>query len=202
MLHRAFTSLAVSASLIMALGGTASARDLKPAQPREQHAWVGANAAATVVSSVSPGYGFSAPEGPADAGGVGSGAPTASARPALVGQGSVPGTIALSARRHDGAEAIDVTGSAPPGTSVEIVARARISVDLPVVFLNRLETVADASGAFSVLLPIAPDYVQGTEILIQAQTPDMRSGVVSFIVGAPSSGPPITSTDVDNDHGP
>jgi hypothetical protein len=200
MLHRAFTSSAIAASLIMTLGSAASAGSLWSTLSRGQHTWVGASASAAVVSSVYPGYGFSAPERPADAGGVESTTPAAGATPALVGQTPTTGTIALSARRHDGAEAIDVTGTAPPGATVEITARARISIDLPVVFLNRLYTVADASGAFSVLLPIAPDYVQGTEVLIQAETPGTIPAVVSFIVGAPSSGPPITSTDVDNNH--
>lgn len=202
MLHKAFTSSAGAASLIMALASTASAGILGPTSSQEQHNWVGANAHAAVVSSVYPGYGFSAPEWPAGAGGVGSTTPAAGAPPVRVGQASTTGTIALSARRHDGAEAIDVTGTAPPGASIEITARARISVDLPDVFLNRIDVVADASGAFSVILPIAPDYVQGTEITIAAESPGIAPAFTTFVVGALSSGPPITSTDVDNDHGP
>lgn len=199
MLHRAFMSSAITASFIMVLGSTASAGSLGLTLSQGQHDWVGASAFATVVSSVYPGYGFSAPEGPAGAGGVESTAPAAGATPALVGQAPEPGAIALSARRHDGAEAIDVTGTAPPGASVEVVARAMLSIDLPVVFLNRIDVVADPSGAFSVIIPIAPDYVQGTEIMITAQAPGVAPSTVSYIVGAPSSGPPITSTDVDND---
>lgn len=198
MLHRAFTCFATIASLIMALGSTASAGIPGSTPSQAQHNWVGANAGATVVSSVYPGYGFSASERPDGAGGVESTTPAAGATP-VVAQAPAPGAIALSAHRHPGAEAIDVTGTAPPGASIVITARARISIDLPVVFLNRLETVADASGAFSVILPIAPDFVQGTEIMIAAETPGYTPAAISFIVGAPSNGPPITSTDVDND---
>ncbi len=203
MLHRAFTSSAIIASLIMASGGTVSAGILGPTRSQAQHTWVGANTGAAAVSSVYPSYWFSAPDRPSfDAGGVGSTTPAAGSAPVVLSQAPQAGTIALSARRHDGAEAIDVTGTAPPGTSVEITARAKISIDLPVVFLNRLTAVADASGAFSVILPIAPDFVQGTEIMIQADAPGTTPATVSFTVGPPTSGPPITSTDVDNDRGP
>ncbi|MGH7736797.1 MAG: hypothetical protein ACREMP_02835 [Candidatus Tyrphobacter sp.] len=201
MLHRAFTSSAITSFLIMALGSTVFAAASAPAMPQGQHTWVGANALAPVVSSVHPSYGFSARKWPAGAGGGQPTAPAAGATPALLAQAPAPGAIALSARRHSGAEAIDVTGTAPPGASVEITAVARISIDLPVVFLNRMTAVADASGEFSVEVPIAPDYVQGTVITIAAQTPGVAPASVSVVVGAPSSGPPITSTDVDNDNG-
>ncbi len=201
MLHRAFTFSATAASLIITLGCTASAGVLGSTSSQGQHDWVGAYAGAAAVSSVYPGNGFSALERSAGAGGVEQNAPAAGARPTLTAQ-TTPGAIALSARRHDGAEAIDVTGTAPPGATVEIEASARLSVDLPIVFLNRIYAVADANGAFSVILPIAPDYVQGTEILIRAETPGTTPGIASIIVGPPTSGPPITDTDVDNDRGP
>ena len=199
MLYRALTSLAIASSLIMTFAATASAYASRSALPQGQHDWVGASVRTAAVSSVYPGYGFSAPERPAGAGGGESKTAAAGATPVLVSQSPTTGSIVLSARRHDGAEAIDVTGTAPPGASIEITARARISIDLPVVFLNRITAIADSSGTFSVILPIAPDYVQGTEILIAAQTPGVSPASVSFTVGAPSSGPPITSTDVDND---
>ena len=203
MLFRSFTSSAAAASIIMALGGSASAYGLGSTASQAQHHWVGANGTAAAVSSVYPGHGFSAPERPSsDAGGAGSQTPAAGATPALIGQSPISGAISFSVRQHGGAEAIDVTGTAPPGTSVEITARARISIDLPVVLLNRSTAIADAAGAFAVTLPIAPDYIPGTEIVILAEAPGSTSATARFIVGAPSSGPPIQSTDVDNDHGP
>jgi hypothetical protein len=198
MLHRAFTSTAISASLIMACAGMASAQLARPTPSHGQHDWVGASVRATSVSSVYPGYGFSASERPAGAGGVGSTTPAAGATPAIVGQAPTTGAIAFSARRHDGADAIDITGTAPPGASVEITARATISVDLPDVLLNRIDVVADPSGAFSVILPIAPDYVPGTKVTIAATSSGLTPATATFVVGTPSSGPPITSTDVGN----
>ncbi|HEY9085973.1 MAG TPA: hypothetical protein VIN40_08590, partial [Candidatus Tyrphobacter sp.] len=132
-------------------------------------------------------------------GGVEAQPPAAGATPAFVGQSPISGAIVLSARQHGGAEAIDVTGTAPPGTSVEITARAKISIDLPVVLLSRVSAVADPSGAFTVTLPIAPDYIPGTEILILAEAPGSTPGTARFVVGAPNFGPPIQSTDVDSD---
>jgi hypothetical protein len=197
MLHKAFTSTAALA-VIMSLGSTASAGAFDSVSSQGQHHWVDANAAATAVSSVHPGYGFSALERPEYAGGAGQHAPAAGAAPAVVGQGSGQGAIAVTARQHQGAQAIDVTGTAPPGTAVEITAQAELSMNLPVVFLNTAVAVADSSGAFSVTIPIAPDYIPGTEIMILAQAPGTQAGTATFIVGEPSNGPPIQSTDVDN----
>jgi hypothetical protein len=197
MLHKAFTSTAALA-VIMSLGSTALAGAFGSVSPQRQHHWVDANAAAASVLSVHPGYGFSASERPEYAGGAGQHAPAAGAAPAVVGQGSGQGAIAITARQHQGAEAIDVTGTAPPGTAIEITTSAEISMEIPVVFLNTATAVSDSSGAFSVTIPIAPDYILGTEILILAQAPGTQPGTASFIVGEPSNGPPIQSTDVDN----
>lgn len=198
MLYRSFAS-AMAIAIIITLGSTASAAAFGSASQSGQHRWVGASGATAAVSSVYPGYGFSAWARPAYAGGAGSTQiPAAGGTPAVVGQSPASGTIAISARQHSGAQAIDVTGTAPPGTSVDITAQATISIDLPVVFLNSMSVVADPSGAFSVTIPIAPDYVPGTEILILAQAPGTAPGTASFVVGAPSNGPPIQSTDVDS----
>ncbi len=200
MLHRALTSSVTIASLTIALASTALAGDPGATLSQSGHDWVGAGADAAAVLPVNPGYGFSASERPSfDAGGVKQDASAAGATRTLVAQSPMAGPITLVARHRDGDEALDVTGTAPPGAAVEIVALAKISIDLPIVFLNRVDTIADGSGAFSVRLPIAPDYVQGSEILIQAQATGAASVMVSYVVGAPTSGPPITSTDVDND---
>ncbi len=197
MLYRLLAS--AMAAAVITLGSTASAGAFGLASPLGQHYWVGAKYRTTAVSSVYPGYGFSAWARPAYAGGVGSvQIPAAGGTPANVAQSAPSGAIAISARQHEGAQAIDVTGTAPPGTSVDILAQAKLSIDLPVVFLNSMTVVADASGAFSVTIPIAPDYIPGTEIFILAQAPGSTPGTASFVVGAPSSGPPIQSTDVDN----
>lgn len=196
MLYRSFAS-AMAAAIIATLGTTASAGAFGLASSYGQHHWVGENVAAASVSSVYPGYGFSASEGPAYAGGASQVARATGSTPAVVGQ-SGPGAIAISARQHSGAQAIDVTGTAPPGTSVEITAQALLSIDLPVVFCNSTRVIANPSGAFSVTIPIAPDYIPGTEIWILAQAPGSAPGSASFVVGAPGNGPPITSLDVDN----
>lgn len=197
MLHKAFTSTAAVA-VIMSLGSTASAGAFGLVSSQGQHHWVDASASAAAVSSVHPGYGFSASERPEYAGGAGHHAPAAGAAPVVVGQGTGQGAIAVTVRQHPGAEAIDVTGTAPPGTAVEITAQAKISIQLPLVFLNTATAVSDSSGTFSVTIPIAPDYILGTEVWILAQAPGTQPGTASFIVGEPGNGPPIQSTDVDN----
>jgi ribosomal protein L30E len=198
MLYRSFAS-ALAAAIIVTLGSTASAVAFGSASSRGQHRWVDASVGTSAVSSVHPGYGFSAWARPAYAGGAGSTQiPAASGKPVVIGQSTPSGAIAISARQHEGAQAIDVAGTAPPGTSIEITAQAKLSIDIPVVFLNSTSVVADPSGAFSVTIPIAPDYIPGTEIYILASAPGNIPATVSFVVGAPNSGPPIQSTDVDN----
>jgi hypothetical protein len=198
MLYRSFASVLATA-IIATLGSTASASAFGSASPFGQHHWVDANGGTPAVSSVYPGYGFSAWARPEYAGGAGSAqVPAAGGTPARVAQASSSGAIAISARQHSGAQAIDVTGTAPPGTAVDILAQAELSIDIPVVFLNSTSVIADASGAFSVTIPIAPDYIPGTEIYILAQAQGVAPGSASFVVGAPNNGPPIPSTDVDN----
>lgn len=198
MLYRSF-AYAMAVAVIVTLGSTASASAFSSAPPRGQHHWVDVSDAATSVSSVYPGYGFSAWARPEYAGGVGSPQiPAAGGTPVHVAQSASSGAIAISARQHPGAQAIDVTGTAPPGTSVDILAQAELSIDLPVVFLNSTSAIADASGAFSVTIPIAPDYIPGTEILILARASGYAPGTASLVVGTPGNGPPIPSTDVDN----
>ena len=103
--------------------------------------------------------------------------------------------ITLVARQHDGLEAVDVTGKAPPGTLVTIVESAKLSVDLPIVELRRAQITASPSGEFSLILPVAPDFTPGTELRFAANAAGAAGAVVRFVVGKPTSEPIINSMD-------
>ncbi len=103
--------------------------------------------------------------------------------------------ITLVARQHDGLEAVDVTGKAPSGSLVTVVESAKLSVDLPIVVLRRVEVSASPSGDFSVLLPTAPDFTPGTELRFAASAAGAAVTTVRFVVGKPTSEPIVESMD-------
>ncbi len=104
-------------------------------------------------------------------------------------------SITLVARQHDGLEAVDVTGTAPPGALVTVEESAKISVDLPIVVLRRVAIAASPSGSFSILLPVAPDFTAGTELRFAANAVGVQGTLIRFIVGKPTSEPIINSMD-------
>jgi len=118
---------------------------------------------------------------------------------ALVSQSSQAMAMAVALRSHSGAESIDVTGRASSGATVEITAMARLSNDLPVVLLSRTSTVADAYGNFSITVPVAADFWQGTQVTILAEAPGEAPASATIAVTNPASGLPIPATDVDSD---
>ncbi len=104
-------------------------------------------------------------------------------------------SISIVAKQHDGLEAVDVTGKAPAGALVTVVESAKISIDLPIVVLRRVETTASSSGDFSMQIPIAPVFNHGTELRFTASAPGVQSAAVGFVVGAPTSQPIVNSMD-------
>jgi hypothetical protein len=107
--------------------------------------------------------------------------------------------ITVHIQHHDGAEALDVSGTTASGTAVDIALYATISKDLPVVFLNRFSALADASGHYAVVAPIAGDYFRHTIITVQVL--DQHGGTASdtWSVDAPTS-TTIPSADVVPDN--
>jgi hypothetical protein len=100
---------------------------------------------------------------------------------------SAAGPITVHVAHRDGAEALDVSGTAASGTVVDVALYATISGDLPIVFLKRLTAVADASGHYALTAPIAGDFFRGTIITVQVLGSDGGSASGSWFVDAPTS---------------
>jgi len=99
------------------------------------------------------------------------------------------GSITLEARQLQGAEAIDVEGSAPAGVPVTITLLAVVSSDLPTIVVSRHDVVTDVNGRFGAVVPIASAYERGTLLRVLATS---SSGVASasaqLVTEAPNNG--------------
>jgi hypothetical protein len=86
------------------------------------------------------------------------------------------GTIVLNATPLQGAEAVLITGTAPPSAPVMITLIATLSSELPNVLLSRHDLTAGPDGKFQAIVPIAPDYLRDSSINVLATS---SPGVIS-----------------------
>jgi hypothetical protein len=86
------------------------------------------------------------------------------------------GTIVLNVTQLQGAEALLVTGNAPPSAPVRITLLATLSSDVPNVLLSRHDLTAGPDGKFQAIVPIAPDYLRDSFIHVLATS---LPGVIS-----------------------
>jgi hypothetical protein len=99
------------------------------------------------------------------------------------------GTIVLTATPLKGAEAVLVTGTAPPLAPVLITLLATLSSDLPNVVLSRHTLTAGPDGNFQAIVPIAPDYMRDSFIHVLAtSSPGVVSASTQLLVAAPNPG--------------
>jgi hypothetical protein len=121
-------------------------------------------------------------------------AATAAAVPSGTGQAiaqsgaAAQGQITLEARQLQGAEAINVTGTAPPGASVTITLTALISTDIPTVLVSRHDIVTDVNGRFGGVVPIASAYERGIVLTVYATAPGVAGAQAQLTTGAPNAG--------------
>jgi hypothetical protein len=110
------------------------------------------------------------------------------------GEGTSLGPIAVA--RHAGAEAIDVSGTAPAGRALSITLVSTPNKDLPDVVISRTVVVPNANGAYATTLSIAPGFMHGSVITV----------IASPLTGGPAVRAtypidwPIFSTPLDKDH--
>ncbi|MFN2448177.1 MAG: hypothetical protein ABR508_00080 [Candidatus Baltobacteraceae bacterium] len=103
--------------------------------------------------------------------------------------GTAQGQITLEARQLQGAEAIDVSGSAPPGSAVTITLTALISPDVPTVLVSRHDTLADVNGRFGAVIPIASAYERGIILkVIATSATGAASAQAQLTTSAPNAG--------------
>jgi hypothetical protein len=110
------------------------------------------------------------------------------------GEGTSLGPIAVA--RHAGAEAIDVSGTAPAGRALSITVISTPNKDLPDVVISRSLVVPNANGAYSATLSIAPAFMRGSVITVIASP---LTGGPAVRVTYPVDWP-VFSTPLDKDH--
>jgi hypothetical protein len=99
------------------------------------------------------------------------------------------GTIVLNVQPLKGAEALLVTGAAPPSAPVRITLLATLSSDLPNVLISRHDLSADAEGKFQAIIPIAPDYIRQTFLNVLATSgPGVTPASAHILVDAANAG--------------
>lgn len=103
--------------------------------------------------------------------------------------GPTHGSIVLNVAPLEGAEALLVTGQAPPLAPIMITLLATLSSDVPNVVLSRHNLTAEADGKFQAIVPIAPDFVRDSFIHVLAtSSPGVISASAQLLVHEPNAG--------------
>ncbi len=99
------------------------------------------------------------------------------------------GTIVLNVEPLKGAEALIVSGQAPPSAPVMITLLATLSSELPNIVLSRHNLETGPDGRFQAIVPIAPDYVRDSFIHVLAtSSPGVISASAQLLVHPPNEG--------------
>lgn len=101
--------------------------------------------------------------------------------------GLFQGAISLDVRQQPGAEALAISGRAPAAAPITVTVMGTVSKDVPDVVVTRQRLVADASGRFQAVVPIAPDYFRGSILtLVASSVPGVASARAQVTVGPPN----------------
>ena len=117
-----------------------------------------------------------------------------------VGAAPPAASIVMTVAHHNGAQSVDVYGTALPNAAISIVAMAKLSVDLPIVTLNRFNVTADEAGHFSLVVPYAPAFTPTTQVIVQAEAAGISPTAMEFSVGDPTAYPTMPILDGRDTH--
>jgi hypothetical protein len=105
------------------------------------------------------------------------------------GVGGPHGSVVLNVAPLVGAEALMVSGQAPPSAPVMITLLATLSSELPNVVLSRSNLTTGPDGRFQAIVPIAPDYMRDSFIHVLAtSSPGVISASAQLLVHTPNEG--------------
>jgi hypothetical protein len=105
------------------------------------------------------------------------------------GAAPLRGTIVLNVTPLQGAEALLVSGEAPPSAPIRVTLLATLSSDVPNVLLSRHDMTAGPDGKFQAIVPIAPDYMRDSFIHVLATSvPGVTSASAQLLVHEPNKG--------------
>lgn len=96
-------------------------------------------------------------------------------------------TITLQIHPHAGAESLDISGTAPAGSAIDLFLYGTVSTDLPIVRLNHLKAQAGPSGTFSITVPVAPNFIRGSVVTVEATTPDGAEAIARTTFQGPGT---------------
>ncbi len=109
------------------------------------------------------------------------------------------GTMTVTIGPVQGKEAVSIEGKAPAMAPVTLRLYETISRDIPDIFLNRRDILTDASGHFSAVLPVAPDFWRGTILTVTATSPDAASTATAHTtLVPPNAGLGLPADDLPN----
>lgn len=97
------------------------------------------------------------------------------------------GAITMNVEQLKGAEAVLITGEAPPSAPVLITLLGLISSDVPNVVIGRHDLQAGSDGKFQAIVPIGPDYVRGSFVKVLATSGPGVSSASAQILLAPAN---------------
>lgn len=99
------------------------------------------------------------------------------------------GTIVMNVTQLKGAEALMITGQAPPSAPIRITLLATLSTELPDVLIGRHDITSAQDGTFQAIVPIGPDYIQQTFLHVTATSgPRVTPASAQILVDAPNAG--------------
>jgi hypothetical protein len=101
----------------------------------------------------------------------------------------IRGTIVLNVQPLKGAEALLVTGTAPPSAPVLITLLATFSSDIPNVLVSRHDLWSGPDGKFQAVVPTGPDFIRGSFLKVLATSgPGVTSASAQILLGPPNPG--------------
>jgi hypothetical protein len=113
----------------------------------------------------------------------------AAARQSIASVVDLRGAISMNVEQLKGAEAVLITGEAPPSAPVLITLLGLISSDVPNVLLSRHELQAGQDGKFQAIVPIGPDYIRGSFVKVLATSgPGVTSASAQILINPANAG--------------
>lgn len=107
--------------------------------------------------------------------------------------------ITIGVTGGEGSETIRVWGNAPANSLVRIALYAKISRDLPTIFVNASQTVASSAGSYLINVPIGPDFYRGSTLVVRATSTSGATVATTYVIGAPNPGVSAPNADAVSD---
>lgn len=104
-------------------------------------------------------------------------------------------TLTIAVKPIPGSESVNISGTAPAGSTVDLTLYGTFSMDLPATRLNHVTAQAGPSGTYLLTVGVAPDFIRGSVLTVVAATSDGASATARTQLNGPGSEniPPMDS---------